>query len=220
MVFDPSAQKVRFGQIAQAANPQVSDPNQNRNLSGLPAVKKQVGNYNDSIKALNITTSAQPPSTMPAPPRFSGTTGGIMLPDAGLVSLAEPPTPNPPDPRRISGRYAQGGYEPISENKQWSGTGYSGPDPREAAAPEAAPAQTPPPLGRLVGRADKCSSRQQTLGSLPLVERAEGRAADLPSQNSQRLRHQSRAERQHLEAISSLLEKLDRPGGQTVMDLQ
>jgi len=126
--FDPNLQTRRFGEIAQQANPQVSDPNQNRNLAGFPQGKPRF---------------SQTPPTSPLVPKLQPT----VDPAAEKAALEAIPEKNR-DSALAGGQYGGGTYTPIAEGDQWSGQGYAGPDPRDAAAPAAeAPEgiQAPPP---------------------------------------------------------------------------
>lgn len=68
MAIDPTQQK-RFGEIAQAANPQQKDPMQSRNLTGLPTMKKPPLS---AIKPMKITDPRRF-SALPQPGSFGGT---------------------------------------------------------------------------------------------------------------------------------------------------
>jgi hypothetical protein len=111
MVYDPNAVRRSFGEIAQRANPQVSDPSQNLNLAGFPAGDQR---FSELDKRLNQGTT----STVPA--RFSGNTAALQ-PAPGAAPAA-------------GGAYTGEGYQPIGDEEAWAGRGFSGGDPREAAA--------------------------------------------------------------------------------------
>ena len=140
MVLNSNQQRVRFGQIAQAANPQMFDPAQNRNLAGFPAGTKpaRVGGPLQT----KLPTQA-PPAVQPQPYRLGDTTGALPTPPplvSGPTAIQPPPRFAPvnraidPNIAQAGGRYVPGGYKPIAEEEEWIGQGYSGPDPREAAA--------------------------------------------------------------------------------------
>lgn len=150
MAIDPKQQQVRFGQIAQAANPQASDPNQNRNLTGLPIAKKPLKMPAMTAPTLNPIKPGGyvPPAGGPQPTRFSGMVSPVD-PDrnSGLEKPAVPLGGTQIVPDNISGskigNYVQGGYKPIADDQKWGGQGYSGVDPR--TAPGAADPNAPDP---------------------------------------------------------------------------
>lgn len=165
MVFNPNAQNRRFGEIAQAANPQASDPNQNRNLGGFPGGKR-FSYMNNRLQKPGPGATAAPgaaPSTQPVFNTPGAAPGGGLVTLPGGGSLVPPPgqmrgartleevkaeaAAAGTGGLRGKGRYGDGGYNPIPENVTWGGSGYSGADPREAKVADAAPAtpEAPPP---------------------------------------------------------------------------
>ena len=100
-------QNVRFGEIAQRANPQASDPLQNQNTAGFPSVKPaaQPGGVSQPGSLASLVARAQAggfPAPGQAPPvRF---TDGAVTPGApgaaapAVAPAAAPPVAAPPAP--------------------------------------------------------------------------------------------------------------------------
>lgn len=162
-----------FGQVAQKANPQQSDPAQNRNVVGFPTpAKKPLTRFSDMRSRLQ--PQPKPPGTLgpiPSGPVAEKPLRFSQVPSGPIVSQppqATPASQPPQDPALAEteaaqqaraektgiGNYVQGGYQPIAEEAQWGGPGYSGVDPREVGVAAAkSSAGAPPAPGAQGGKA-------------------------------------------------------------------